>query len=168
MRLVLGLTVYFMVTITSLPATIFIEPPAGFKPKVDVVGVFIEHDKQVLFLHRQDHISEGNTWCVPGGKVEKGEELVEAAIRETFEETRYVLSAESLEFVKTLYVKFSEKNQFLYHVFRAKLNDAPANVCINWKEHKGFTWVTPEDALKMSLITDEDFCLNLLYGTPMP
>lgn len=40
----------------------------------------------------------------------------------------------------------------------------PADVKINFKEHKGFTWVTPKDALMMDLITDEDTCFEIVFG----
>jgi hypothetical protein len=42
--------------------------------------------------------------------------------------------------------------------------DHPGDVKINFKEHKGFTWVTPKDALKMDLITDEDICIEICFG----
>ena len=40
----------------------------------------------------------------------------------------------------------------------------PGAVRINFKEHKGFTWMTPADALKMDLITDEDTCFEIVFG----
>ncbi|WP_410769427.1 NUDIX domain-containing protein [Fontibacillus sp. BL9] len=38
---------------------------------------------QVLMLHRTDN----DSWCFPGGAIELGEKIEEAAIREAFEET---------------------------------------------------------------------------------
>ena len=41
----------------------------NFNKKFDVVSVFIEHDGEILLLHRQDHKPQGNTWAMPAGKV---------------------------------------------------------------------------------------------------
>jgi len=40
-------------------------------------------DGQVLMLHRTDN----DSWCFPGGAIELGEKVEEAAMREVFEET---------------------------------------------------------------------------------
>ena len=37
-------------------------------------------------------------------------------------------------------------------MFRTQLQDDPGEVKINFNEHKGFTWVTPSDGLKMDLL----------------
>jgi len=36
-------------------------------------------------------------------------------------------------------------------------------VKINFREHKGFTWASPQDGLKLDLIKDEDVCFKLVY-----
>ena len=162
----LFIVVLTFAALQSLSAEISTEPLSDFRPDVEVVGIFIEYGDRVLFLHRQDAAIQGNTWCVPGGKVERNESLLQAVVRETFEEIGYDFSHEQIEFVRTFYVKYSEKSQFLYHVFRVRVAEPLTNVVIDWREHKGFTWVTPADALKMDLIKDEDYCLNFVYGAP--
>jgi len=42
----------------------------------------------------------------------------------------------------------------------------PEAVKINFKEHKGFTWVTPQDSLQMNLMDDEGACIKLTYDLP--
>jgi hypothetical protein len=34
----------------------------NFNKRFDVVSAFIEHEGQILMLHRQDHKPQGNTW----------------------------------------------------------------------------------------------------------
>ncbi len=37
------------------------DKPSDFDIKFEVVGCFIEYNKKILLLHRQDHKSQGNT-----------------------------------------------------------------------------------------------------------
>ncbi|MGE7839246.1 NUDIX hydrolase [Lysinibacillus sp. NPDC093712] len=46
-------------------------------------GVILEQDNQILLQHRTDR----DVWGIPGGIMEPGESFLEAAVRETFEET---------------------------------------------------------------------------------
>ena len=55
------------------------------RPKVGV-AVLIEKDGKILMGKRKSSHGEG-TWCLPGGHVEFGEKLIDAAIRETKEES---------------------------------------------------------------------------------
>lgn len=53
-------------------------------------GIILEKDGQILLQHRKDN----DVWGIPGGVMEPGETFIEAAIRETWEETG--LKAEDL------------------------------------------------------------------------
>lgn len=148
----------------TLSATIYLEPPENFKPKVEVAAVFIEDGDKILFLHRQDGKRHGNTWAIPGGKLERGETPIQAAIRETFEETGFDFSKQKVEWLKTVYIQFPGNDHFIYHIFKTRLEGySPTDVKISSKEHKGFTWVTPQDSLKMELMPDEAPCIKLVY-----
>lgn len=153
------LLLFFILLIAKLPATIYLEPTSQFEPSVEVATVYIEYKGQILLLHTQNEKFQGNKWGIPGGKVEKNETPLQAAIRETKEETGFDLSNQLIETLKTVYVEINEKNHFVYHRFRTALQGDPSKVKINFREHKGFTWVTPADALKMDLLQDEDACI---------
>ena len=60
-------------------------------PKVGV-GALVFHKNQVLLIKRGKSPSKG-MWTVPGGKLELGESLQEAAEREVFEETGLTVKA---------------------------------------------------------------------------
>lgn len=149
---------------SSIYGAIYKEPSAHFKPKIEVAALFIEHDNRILLLHRQEHKSQGNLWGIPGGKLDKGETPLQAVLREIKEETGYDFSKQLIENLGAVYIEYNDKDHFVYHMFRTKLIEDPSAVKINFGEHKGFTWVTPQDGLKLELIKDEDACFKLIYG----
>jgi len=151
--------------LASLNAGIYLEKPADFHHKSEVVGCcFIHYQDKILLLHRQDATPEGNRWGIPGGKINKSEPLVEAIIREVFEETGFQLEQEKVHCIGKVYIKVPNFD-FEYHMIEYIPEiDNPGDVKINFKEHKGFTWVTPQDALKMDLMTDEDTCFEIVFG----
>lgn len=141
---------------------IFLERPDDFSPKVEVVGCFIEYEDKILLLHRQDHKSQGNRWGIPAGKVEKNESVIGTAIRETLEETGFDISLQSIEHLHVVFIK-DPLGDYIYHMVRCCTPCDPGSVRIDFKSHKGFTWVTPFDSLTMSLMDDEDDCIKLIY-----
>ena len=140
---------------------IYIERPKSFDPKFGVVSCFVEHKREILLLHRQDHRPEGNTWGVPAGKVDGGEELLEALVREIKEETGFALPPSQISYFREVYVKYPNYD-FVYHIYHTML-DPKQKVSINPKEHKDFRWISPENALNMPLIRDLDTCIKLFY-----
>lgn len=50
------------------------------------VGAVVVHDDRLLLVRRGRGVAEGR-WSVPGGRVEAGELLAEAVVRELLEET---------------------------------------------------------------------------------
>ncbi|HEY3081523.1 MAG TPA: NUDIX domain-containing protein [Chloroflexota bacterium] len=56
---------------------------AEARPSVGVSTVVLRHDGQVLLTKREDF----EVWCLPGGGVDGGESLAQAAVREVREET---------------------------------------------------------------------------------
>ena len=70
------------------------------------VGIMMLRDGKVLLGKRSDDPEKADsdlhgegTWTMPGGKLEFGESLEEAAIREVLEETGIRISEQSLEFI---------------------------------------------------------------------
>lgn len=154
----------FLISLTTqLLSVVYQQPTPQFKPRVEISAVYIENKDKILLLHRQDNKTQGNKWGIPGGKVEKGESPLQAAIREIKEETGYDISKQAIENLGTVYIEYNEKDHFTYHMFRTQLQEDPGAVKINFSEHKGFTWVTPSDGLKMDLLQDEDPCFRLIY-----
>lgn len=158
------LSIVFLIFLTTqVSAIVYQQPTLQFKPQIEIAAVYIEYNDEILLLHRQDNKSQGNKWGIPGGKVGKEETALQAAIREIKEETGYDISKQAIETLGTVYIEYDEKDHFIYHMFRTQLQEDPGAVKINFSEHKGFTWVTPSDGLKMDLLQDEDPCFRLIY-----
>jgi len=136
--------------------------PQNFNPKFDVVSCFLEHNQKILLLHRQDHKPEWNTRGVPAWKVNDGEKILNTMIRELREETSHQISHSKLTYFQKTFVQYPNYD-FVYHIYHAKLNQTPI-IKINDDEHKDFKRVTPQEALAMDLIQDEDTCIKIFYG----
>lgn len=140
---------------------IYDNEPENFQPKFEVVSCYVESDGKILLLHRDDKKSEGDTWGVPAGKIDAGEDPESAIERELREETGLAISRDKIEYLTKVFVRYPDYD-FTYHMFRTEL-ESPSEISINPEEHKAFRWVTPKDALAMELIRDLDACIRMYY-----
>jgi len=140
---------------------LFDNKPDNFNPKFEIVSCFVEFNKEILLLLRQDHKSEGNTWGIPTGKIEKGENTMDAMIREMKEETGLQVASNEIRFLKDLFMRFPTYD-FKASVFRLTLNDKP-RIIINPGEHKEFRWASLEETQKLPLIYDLDNWIKYFY-----
>jgi 8-oxo-dGTP pyrophosphatase MutT (NUDIX family) len=140
---------------------IYLETPNNFSPKFQVVSCYVECQGKLLFLHRPIHKSQGGKWGVPAGKVEIGETIDLAIVRELKEETGLQIDLSQLQFLKKIAVKHPE-HDFVYHMYRVKLNEFP-NIKIDPTEHQDYKWATPQEALALDLVEDLDECIRMYY-----
>jgi len=112
------------------------------------VGIFIFNQiGEVLLL--QSHKWPG-AYVVPGGHVELGERLEDAAIREAKEETGLdIYDLEFINFQQFIYdPAFWKRRHFIFFDFAAKTDDT--DVVLN-DEAQNYIWCQPEAALNLSL-----------------
>jgi nucleoside triphosphatase len=114
------------------------------------VGIFIFNPQGELLLLRS-HKWPG-AYVVPGGHVELGERLEEAAIREAGEETGLELyDLEFINFQQFIYdPAFWKHRHFIFFDFAAKTKTS--GVKLN-DEAQEYLWVQPKDALELKLDT---------------
>ncbi len=87
------------------------------------VTVFLKHKNEFLFLHRnQQRKVDPNRLNGIGGKVEIGENYLEAAIRETKEETGYEISADKVTFAGFAHLFDGYPDDWLCAFFIAEVN----------------------------------------------
>lgn len=141
---------------------VFLEPPAGYAPRMHVAACFCEYKDKFLFLLRQPGDSSGSTWGIPGGKLDSGETAMQAVIRELQEETGITIQEHEVQQLQTVYIRYP-KGDFTYTMFRTALQLQP-QVTLNPDEHTEARWLTLSEALKLPLIPGEDECIFLAYG----
>lgn len=130
---------------------LFTKPPIDFKPAVEAAGCYCEYGETLLFVKRHPERPQGNTWGVPGGKLEKGEDPRTAVVREFLEEVGLDIDDEGLEDLKhPLYVRLPHVD-YVFHMFR-KRYDVKPQLILQMEEHLEAKWITISEAMQMPLI----------------
>lgn len=140
-----------------METVIFQKKPPDFSPSMAAAACYIVCDLTVLFLQRVPSKLEGGKWGVPEGKLELGETPLDAAIRETFEETGIEMDREALQFIDTLFIR-KEKIDFPYYMYHFSPSHFP-EVCLN-HEHEDYRWISFVDAMQLPLISGGEELLN--------
>jgi len=119
------------------------------------------HDRCLLCVRLRDPSTHVARLFVPGGAVEPGETPVQAALRETLEETGYRVRAEREQALVARYpFTWNEQRfQVTTHFFATQLIDpaAPPKVVSDAGYHEGVHWL-PLDAV----VAELGFCSEIL------
>lgn len=125
-----------------------------------VVGCFLEFEDRFLILLRHSSKPEGDTWGLPGGKVESGESDQEAIVRELEEETGYKAIVSDLHHIGDYDFASSQGKPFTYVTFKVRLKNAH-QVRLEDTAHTAYQWVTPAECYaKANLIIHFDTLLK--------
>jgi 8-oxo-dGTP pyrophosphatase MutT (NUDIX family) len=111
----------------------------GHRPIIMVgSGILLLQENQVLLQRRKDN----GLWGIPGGSLEPGESLEEAAIRETFEEVGLVIDK------LALFKVYSGKDQFYVYPNGDQIYD----VCVAYvsRDFHGELKADPEEVLDLA------------------
>lgn len=140
---------------------LYTSKPDLFFPTFEAVGCYVEYCDTILLLHHRKKAAETTSerWGLPGGRVEQGEFPGQAMWRELYEETG--IDSRVIAHVRPLFV-CGERTDFIYHVYRLSLADPPT-ITLSCREHSAYRWVTPQAALGMHLVADQDSCIRLCY-----
>lgn len=121
-------------------------PERAARTEIHVAVAVIFRNGRVLIARRPDKAHQGGLLEFPGGKVESGETVQQALVREIAEETGLKLTENTLEPVIGIRHDYGDKRVFL-DVWLA----ADAEGDARGREGQAISWVLPED------MRDEDF-----------
>ena len=113
-----------------------------------LVVVRLQH--RFLLVHERKH---GQKWYLPAGRVERGESLVEAARRETLEESGIPVVIEGI--LRIEHTPFSEGMARLRVIFVAHPEDDTPPKSIPDEESLGAGWFSLEELESLSLRGEE-------------
>lgn len=107
------------------------------------ITAIIENNGQFLFIKRSPHESNmAGKWVFPGGKIESGEDAIQALYRELFEETGLKLSGEIAFLSSYCFVRNEDKSSSLGLVFLVKSYNREVKVDSSIEKYE---WINPED-----------------------
>lgn len=126
-----------------------------FNPARSVATCYIVCNRKILLLKKNDLSTEGNTWCMPGGKLEQNETPLQAVIREAKEETGILLLPEEINLTQTIYVRIlTPKQDYILHLFKTVLHRSQSSdyTVMLSQEHTDYLWVNPVEAQQLNLL----------------
>jgi ADP-ribose pyrophosphatase YjhB (NUDIX family) len=112
---------------------------------IPAVGALIYNRSGKLFLMKSSG-KYGDSWLVPGGKVQFGETMEEALCREVFEETR--MNLHKIEFLGSS-EHINIQRHFIFLEFRAEVLAGSA-IRLNY-EAVEYGWFEKEEILQLEL-----------------
>ena len=130
--------------------SVYIKKPDDFTSTREAAGCYCEWQDKILLLKRNSDKEQGNTWGIPGGKIDFGENARMAVIREVSEEVALYIDDEGLLELGKLYCRLPHVD-YIFHVFRKRFFEQP-NIILGLDEHCEARWVTPTEALQLPLI----------------
>lgn len=127
--------------------------PVSEFAKTRVVAAVIQRGDDYLICQRPAHKRHGGLWEFPGGKLEPGESILDAASRELSEE----LDVRVLAVGDVMLSIDDPGSQFVIEFHRVQIDGEPK--CL---EHSALLWLSPHDLLDKPLApSDRRFALHL-------
>lgn len=129
-------------------------------------GIIIENQSgEILVLQRHPESIEGGMWCLPGGKLEKDEDALTAAVRELAEETGIIIDQKELVRVHELDVHRDDK-VLPFVTFKLKTAERLSVSNLAAHEHTAYKWLQPAELMvQKDLMTGLYPILKDLYAS---
>ena len=142
----------------SNPAPESDEPQVDQEPVIRVLAAVIQRDGRYLVCRRPSHKRHGGLWEFPGGKLEPGETLEDAARRELEEE----LGVSTSRVSDPVYAVRDPGSEFLIEFSPVIISGRPRA-----HEHEALQWATVPELRKLELApSDACFVREWLSSPP--
>ena len=131
---------------------------------------FIHHQGKYLFIHRTaDRKVDANLLNGIGGKVEPGEDFLSAAIRETEEETGYVVTKQDVIFAGMGRTEAGYPEDWVMGFFKIEVPSFKIPIGSSCREGE-FLWLTIDEALEQTieLVDDLHYLLKMVDENKLP
>ncbi|MBN6039181.1 NUDIX domain-containing protein [Amycolatopsis sp. 195334CR] len=115
-----------------------------------LVYCWIERDGEVLFLRRTEGTFHGGRWELPGGTVEPGEPMEQAAVREAAEETGLTVRITGERSHHSWMDVTGRDLRVHARIYTAA--DSAGDVVLNPAEHQDHAWLAPARAADLDLL----------------
>jgi mutator protein MutT len=112
---------------------------------LSVKVVIVNDNNELLMLRRSDKTSRAHGWDFAGGGVDKGENPLEAAIRESLEETG--LTIDNIRILSTSH-GYTDGGEYVMIGYAA--HATTDKVQLSW-EHEAYEWMAIEEVKRIEL-----------------
>lgn len=124
-------------------------------------AILVNEQGQILLLKRSESaVRRPSQWDIPGGHVDEGEYMAEAAGRETFEETGITIDSQEIKLVYGFTEMASEHSSVTWLFFMAKTAHTDVELS---NEHTDYEWVNPEEAISRIEYDRQERALKYVY-----
>ena len=121
---------------------------------INVIAAVIKRNNKLLLCQRPDNKRYGGLWEFPGGKLEPGETMLDAASRELCEELGVDVESIGEEY----FVIHDPGSNFVINFYHVEIIGEPSPL-----EHSNIAWVSKDDLEGYSFaINDEKFVEHYL------
>lgn len=119
---------------------------ADFVEQVKVSAVYLEAEGEFLFLRKVSPEPMKGKWGVVGGKVEEGEDITDAAVRELKEEAGLSVCRHALKYLKPVFIT-NAIYSFGFYIHVLKMDKKPEVTLSD--EHDQYGWFTADQVREL-------------------
>lgn len=132
---------------------------------------FLYYKDQYLFVHRTNRVNkvDGNRLNGIGGKLEPNENFSQAAIRETYEETGYVITEKNIQLAGVVRMQGGYEDDWMMCFF--KIEVPTLDIPFGTKNDEGeLLWIPADKVLTSNyeLVDDLHYCFLDIVNGKMP
>ncbi len=132
------------------------------KKHIVAITAFIKNtagDKFLIIKRNQDEIAFPGKWSFPGGKLEKGQTILETLKREVLEETGLEIE-DYKEYLKDYTFIRPDEHSVVGICFIVKAKSEKVSIS---KDFEDFKWITPEELNNFDYISGMEEEVNLAF-----